>query len=189
MHSTKLLELNVPSPPPCPTWCLNDVNALVDHLVNKQGAKPWQVQFIIGCLNESFILSLPRLEKDTRDYNDTSPQRLRWLFYSWTAHILGWMKRREEGDEDGLSPEVYRLIREVVFPFPKVEHPEVVSLPPSAHTSTAATCTGTSSFTNQPEHTFVRKKWTQHFLYEGDIDKDGFIVEAKFANRSICVQV
>lgn len=117
-------KLNLPPPPPSPPWCISHTAQIIDHLVQKHRAQTWQVEHIVGCLNESYLLSLPKLRNDTHDHHDTSPKRLRWLFYSWTARILGWRNRREEGDEDGLSPEVYQVIREVVYPFPKLERPQ-----------------------------------------------------------------
>lgn len=49
---------------------------------------------------------------------------LRWLTYTWAARILGWRKRRSEGSTGGFSAEFYRIIREVVYPFPKIEREE-----------------------------------------------------------------
>jgi len=188
-----LADLYIPPPPPCPPWCETDAAEIVAHLLEKQHAQPWQVEFIVGCLSEEYLLSLPKLSKDNHDSHDTSPKRLRWLFYTWAARILGWTKRREEGDDDGFSPDIYRIIREVVFPFPKVERPQFPSLPSSTETITKGSSSlplrCTPSYTSKSKDTSITEQWTQHFVYEGLIDSDGFIVEDKFENTNSWVKI
>jgi len=63
--------------------------------------------------------------------------------------------RREEGNDNRFSPDVYRIIREVVFPFPKLERPQLQTITkdvckdsfPSASTG-SLTCSNSSQYTS-----------------------------------------
>lgn len=191
MARIKLRDLNLPPPPCCPAWCESGAAEIVDHLVKKHNAEPWQVKYVIGFLNESYILSLPRLRYDTHDQSDTSPKRLRWLFYSWTAQILGWTQRRQEGDDDGLSPLVYRVIREVVYPYSKVERPTATPLAYSTlfighavHEDPSLSASrGAWSCTDILKQGDIPKRWAQQFQHKGDIDSKGFTGEEGIENK------
>lgn len=196
MSAKKFCELHLPPPPPCPPWCVSGVAEVVNHLVKKQNANPWQVEHILGFLSKNYLLSLPRLRNDKYDQSDTSAKRMRWLFYSWTARILRWTKRRDEGDEDALSPQVYRFIREVVYPSLELEHPTsalvegtVCSIKVVPKGSQSSASTGTGSYTSAFQNTEVIDQLKQHFLNEGDIDNDGFIIEERFHTRDDCIKV
>jgi hypothetical protein len=95
-----------------------------DHLSKKHHARKWQIQYLLAMLNESYIVKLPRLKRDKSDVTNRSPERLRWLWYSWSTKILGWKTRRCEGHPNGFSPKVYTALRENIFPFPKIEQGE-----------------------------------------------------------------
>jgi hypothetical protein len=68
---------------------------------------------------------LPTIEKIREPCCDSSPVRLRTLWYRWAAKLLGWPQKRPEGHPHGFSNEVYEVLRRVVFPFPKVEQDAV----------------------------------------------------------------
>jgi hypothetical protein len=95
--------------------------------------KKWQVDYLLGMLHERYIVSLPRLRRDTAELCNTSPQRLRWLWCSWAAKLLGWKERLLEGHAKGFSAEVYTILREIVFPFPKIERDSVDRQASSSH--------------------------------------------------------
>jgi hypothetical protein len=115
---------SLPPPPRFPAWCAYQAAAIAAHLKRKQNAKPWHVDYLLGMLDERYLLSLPRLKRDKSELCDTSPNRLRWLWIAWVAKLLGWKDRRPEGHPTGFSAEVYTDLREKVFPFPKVERDE-----------------------------------------------------------------
>jgi hypothetical protein len=123
-HRVKRKFINLPPPPRTPNWCAYEAGAITAHLVRKQNAREWQVDYLIGMLHKWYLLSLPRLKKDTSAVGDTSPHRLRWLWCSWAERILGWRESRPEGHPDGFSTEVFAALRNKVFPFPKVERDE-----------------------------------------------------------------
>jgi hypothetical protein len=64
-------------PPPLPPpWCAEDAAKISEHLIKRHHARKWQVEYLLAMLNESYIVSLPRLKRDTSDVSDRSPQRL-----------------------------------------------------------------------------------------------------------------
>jgi hypothetical protein len=71
-------------------------------------------------LDESYIVKLPRLKRNTSEIFDRSPEHLRWLWYSWSAKLLGWRQRLPEGHPKGFSPAVYSALRDVISPFPRL---------------------------------------------------------------------
>jgi len=115
---------HLPYPRPSPSWCAREVGVIAAHLLTQQRARQWQIQYMLPMLDENYLMSLPKLQKDTTKafYFDWSPKNLWWLWYSWGSELLGWNTKRLEGHEHGFSPEVYNALREIVFPFPKVEH-------------------------------------------------------------------
>jgi hypothetical protein len=125
---------HLPPPPRPPQWCAQDVERISDHLTKKHNARKWQVEYLLAMLNENYTVSLPRLKRVRSDLTERSPQRLRWLWYSWATKILGWKRRRCEGHAQGFSAEVYKTLREHIFPFPKIEREDNISstLSPSA---------------------------------------------------------
>lgn len=79
-------------PPPlyAPTWWKYKAVEIATHLKSKHRARNWQVEYLLGMLNESYIVRLPRLKKDKSDLFDRSPQQLRWLWLSWANKFLSW---------------------------------------------------------------------------------------------------
>jgi hypothetical protein len=75
-------------------------------------------------LSESYILSLPRLKKDINGIGDSSPKRLRWLWLTWAAKILGWRNERPEGHPCGFNAQVFDALRQKVYLFSKLERIE-----------------------------------------------------------------
>jgi hypothetical protein len=129
---------HLPLPPLCPSWCVAVAAVIKTHLTTKHRAQPWQVEYILGMLSESYLRRLPRLLEDKRDNIDTSPDHLRWLWCAWSARILGWIRSPVEGDGEGFSAEVYAALRQTVFPFPKVERCEVEQTEEARQAATAA---------------------------------------------------
>jgi hypothetical protein len=65
-------------PPPCaPSWYAYEAVEIASHLKNKHKARNWQVYYLLGMLNESYIVRLPRLKRDGSKLFDRSPQQLR----------------------------------------------------------------------------------------------------------------
>jgi hypothetical protein len=112
------------------------------HLIRKQNAHKWQVDYLLGMLDESYLLSLPRLKKDISLACDTSPDWLRILWCRWAATLLGWRDEWPEGHSEGFSTKVYKALKGKVFQFPKVEQ-DVVGRRLSANSP--CTCTRQSS--------------------------------------------
>jgi hypothetical protein len=83
---------------------------IAQHLVKKQNAQKWQVDYLTGMLHESYLLSLPQLKKDKSSYGDTSLDRLRWLWCAWVAKILGWREERLEGHLIGLTADIHNAL-------------------------------------------------------------------------------
>jgi hypothetical protein len=114
----------LPPPPPMPQWCANEAAEIASHLTRKHRARKWQLEYLLGMLHERYLVSLPRLKRDTTEIYNTSPQQLQWLWYSWASKLLGWKQRRPEGHTNGFSPAVYAALRNIMYPFPKVERQE-----------------------------------------------------------------
>jgi hypothetical protein len=70
------------------------------------------------------LLRLPRLSEDKKAGIDTFPDHLRWLWFLWSAKILGLLESSSEW-EDRFSEDVRQVLRDSAFPFPKVERSEV----------------------------------------------------------------
>jgi hypothetical protein len=62
--------------------CTEEACLIASHLQTKHNAKQWQVKLLLGMLDEHYILSLPRLKRDTAAADDTSPTHLHWLLYT-----------------------------------------------------------------------------------------------------------
>jgi hypothetical protein len=61
-------------PHPCaPSWCAYEAVEITSHLKNKHKARNWQVDYLLGMLNESYIVRLPRLKRDGSKLFDRSP--------------------------------------------------------------------------------------------------------------------
>jgi hypothetical protein len=67
-HRVQMQYLNLPPPPRPPSWCASEVGRIVTHLIRKHNARKWQVQYLTGMLNESYLLQLPRLKRDKSAY-------------------------------------------------------------------------------------------------------------------------
>jgi hypothetical protein len=111
---------DLPPPPHAPSWCVTAARVVENHVIGVHKAQPWQVEYIQGFLSERYLLSLPRLSEDTRVGIDTSRDHLRWLWFLWSAKLLGLLKSGSEW-EDRFSQEVRRVLWDSVFLFPKVE--------------------------------------------------------------------
>jgi hypothetical protein len=120
-HIWKKQYVNLPPLPRHPSWCAYDTTIIAAHLIRKQNVQKWQVDYILGMLDESYLLSLPRLKTYDSPVGDRSPQCLRALWCRWVAKILSWREESPEGHKQGFSPQVYEAFRGVVFLFPKVE--------------------------------------------------------------------
>lgn len=116
---------DLPTPPRFPSWSASEADFIITYLREKHGAKKWQIDYIVGLLSESYLVELPKLQGDIRDSCDRSPEHLQWMLYSWAAKILGWKARRPEGHPDGFSAEFYRIVRDVIYPKPKVERDDL----------------------------------------------------------------
>jgi hypothetical protein len=71
-HKSKKGYTHLPLSPRSPNWCAFEAIAIVAHLIRKQHAKKWQVDYLLGMLHERFIVSLPRLRRDKTKLCDTS---------------------------------------------------------------------------------------------------------------------
>jgi hypothetical protein len=70
-------------PPPCvPSWCTYKAVEIAPHLTSKHKARKWQVEYLLGMLNESYIVKLPCLKKYRSNLFDKFPQQLLWLWCS-----------------------------------------------------------------------------------------------------------
>jgi hypothetical protein len=127
-----------PPPPLCPSWCLAEAAVIKCHLITEHRAQLWQLDYILGMLSESYLRRLPRLVEDQRDNTDTSPDHLRWLWCAWSSRILGWSGSPPEGDPDRFLAEVYAVLRQSIFPFPKVERCKVGQKDEVTQAATAA---------------------------------------------------
>jgi hypothetical protein len=177
-HRVKKQYINLPPPPRTPNRCAYEAGAIVAYLVRKHNARKWQVHYLIGMLHESYLLSLPRLKKDKSAIGDTSPQRLRWLWCSWGAKILGWGARRPEGHPDGFSVEVYTALRQKVFPFPKVER-DAAGRPVEVDSTLPCTCSRSAQTYVNPfarTQAAIRVGWLEFFRYKGLIDEHDAII-------------
>jgi hypothetical protein len=112
---------HLPPPPLPPTWCAYEAVEIAHHLASKHRARKWQVEYLLGMLDECYIVKLPRLKRDRNQIYERSPQHLRWLWCTWAAKLLGWKTTRPEGHLQGFLVAIYKALHEVVFPFPKVE--------------------------------------------------------------------
>jgi hypothetical protein len=72
-------------------------------------------------LQESYLLSLPRLKKDRYPVGDTSPECCRWLWLHWTAKILGWRGMQSRVQQEQIGADMQDALRLQIFPFPKRE--------------------------------------------------------------------
>jgi hypothetical protein len=95
-HRVRKQYINLPPPPPTPSWYPYDAGMIASHLIRTHNAKKWHVYYLIGMLHESYLLSLLRLKRDISALDDSSPERLRWLWCSWGAKTLGWKDSRPE---------------------------------------------------------------------------------------------
>jgi hypothetical protein len=102
---------HLPFPRPPPTWCAPEAEIIASHLLRDHEAKKWQVVYLTSMLSESYILSLPRLKRDNSGIGDSSPERLRWLWLTWAAKILGWRNERPEGHPCGFNAQVFDALR------------------------------------------------------------------------------
>jgi hypothetical protein len=129
-------------------------------------------------LDESYLMSLPRLKKDESLVGDRSPQRLWALWCMWAAKILGWPEERPDGHADDFSPQVYDALKEAVFPFPKVERDDAgCRLPPTP------ACTCTIRIEHERELNLVpvllgaaRRGWVEFLKHKGYLDDSNRIV-------------
>jgi hypothetical protein len=94
------------APPRAPTWCAHEAIQIASHLRSKHKARNWQIEYLLGMLNESYIVRLPRLKRDRSALFDRSPQQLRWLWISWASKLLGWKVPRPQGHSNGFSRDV-----------------------------------------------------------------------------------
>jgi hypothetical protein len=126
---------HLPPPPSAPTWCADEAVQIASHLKIKHRARNWQIEYLLGMLNESYIVKLPRLKRDRSTLFDRSPQQLRWLWLSWASKLLGWKLPRPEGHPHGFSAAIHSALRDKVFPYPKVERDDQTTESGSATTA------------------------------------------------------
>jgi hypothetical protein len=179
-HRVRKQYINLPPPPRTPNWCDYEAGMIGKQLVRQHNAHKWQVHYLIGMLHESYLLSLPRLKKDTSSYGDSSPTRLRWLWCAWGAKILGWGEVREEGHPEGFSSDIHTALREKIFPFPKVER-DSSGRPLQSPSAGIAICTCTGTLDASERETLqpgsvARQGWLEFLRHKGFIDNDSNII-------------
>lgn len=69
-----------------------------------------QIEYIQALLDPIYLLTLP-CSKRVNKQEDA--RGLRHLFYHQVSAILGWKERVPEGDALGISPLLYKLVREI----------------------------------------------------------------------------
>jgi hypothetical protein len=126
---------HLPPPPSAPTWCADEAVQIASHLKIKHRARNWQIEYLLGMLNESYIVKLPRLKRDRSTLFDRSLQQLRWLWLSWASKLLGWKLPRPEGHPHGFSAAIHSALRDKVFPYPKIERDDQTTESGSATTA------------------------------------------------------
>jgi hypothetical protein len=95
------------------------------------------------------------------------------LRYSWARKLLGWREDQHEGHTEGFSEQVYKALREVVFPFPKVKRDALGQwLPPSG-----PPCTCTIQTREERMHRSLpmlvgaaKRGWIEFFQCKGYLD-------------------
>ena len=78
--------------PPLPianSWCIKEATEIALHLKEAHGARKWHIDCMVGMFDESYLISLPRLQIDTSELVYTSFELLWWLWYTWGATLLG----------------------------------------------------------------------------------------------------
>ena len=112
---------HLPLPLLTPTWCTYEAVEIAHHVVSKHKARKWQVKYLLGMLDECYIVKLPHLERDRSQIYERSPQHLCWLWCTWAAKLLGWKSFHPEDHLQGFLAALYKAFCKVVFHFPKVE--------------------------------------------------------------------
>jgi hypothetical protein len=104
VHFVVVAEKSDLPPPPSPQWCANQATRITTHLMRDHKEKKWLVQYLLRMLNEGYIVSLPRLKRDTNHISDRSPWKLRWLWQTWARKLLEWREGWPEEHPKGFSP-------------------------------------------------------------------------------------
>lgn len=86
----------------------------------------------IGCLHESYLLSLGKPKVAIPWPAIPKPRNWRWLFCKQVASILRWTVRRSKGYTDGYSEEISKLLRDIFWPNAKPAHQHDVEAPSSS---------------------------------------------------------
>ena len=67
---------HLPSLPCAPNWCAYEDVEIASHLKSKHTSRNWQVDYLLGMLNESYIVRLPCLKRDGSKLFDRFLQQL-----------------------------------------------------------------------------------------------------------------
>jgi hypothetical protein len=134
---------------------------------------------MLAMLDEHYILTLPRLKRETAIVEDSSPARLHWLWLTWRAKILGWRQKCREGDAWGFSAEVHDMLRQSVYPFLKLERDggRRIAEPPTPYCTYTVTEELWLNLESRPSTT-TKKGWEEFMQAKGYLDLNNCIVWA-----------
>ena len=105
-----------PSPPSTPPPFANAHRILLDW-GHEHGLRGHKLLTLCALLRRDYLLQLPlpRGCKGFENLEVVEPRQLRYLFRRQCATLLGWRQRISEGDPNGFSEDVNRIIREEVY--------------------------------------------------------------------------
>ncbi|KAG0596515.1 hypothetical protein M758_UG261600 [Ceratodon purpureus] len=87
-----------------------------------RGASHLTGRRIVGLLSVDWLLGLPLPPRTHRSSGSTEAQWRCYLFRRHCGRFFGWTKRLDEGNLQGFSPQVNKLIWERFFPDPGDKH-------------------------------------------------------------------
>lgn len=99
---------------------LQEEAQLLQIWATDRGATRRQALCILALLNVDWLCSIPLPPRTYRKAGSPEYLWLRYLFRRQVQHILKWTTRREEDDPTGFGLAVNTLIRERLFPEPRI---------------------------------------------------------------------
>lgn len=125
-HILTMRKFPFPLPPP-PEHLQSTCNIITSWMRDVKGADAQQVALVLAFLNEDYLRSVPL---PRGKFFARTPSGCRHWFRVFTAWVLRWTSRRDEGTPDGFPDELNYHLRHHVYPDVSNHHPLFTDSPP-----------------------------------------------------------